>query len=121
MARGNRHKVGTVDDLPTNGTRIIAEIEGQEIAVFRYEDEFYALANYCVHQAGPLCEGRLTGKMKLGDDGWDWEYEDNEKCIVCPWHGWKFDITTGDNIDDDHYSTPTYDVETDDGDIYIIR
>lgn len=114
------YNVGTVDELE-DGSRILTEIKGQEIAVFRVEDNFYAVANFCVHQSGPLCEGDLTGQMCVADNGYDWLYDDEERIITCPWHGWRFDVTTGKNVQDDRYRAPTYDVEVRDGDIFVTR
>ena len=100
-------------------TRVITEVRGQEIAVFQHGGEYYAVANYCVHQAGPLCEGALTGKAYVGDDGWDWKFDTEEKYIACPWHGWMFDIETGRSAKDEGLAVPTYDIEVRDGSIYL--
>jgi nitrite reductase/ring-hydroxylating ferredoxin subunit len=116
-----RTKVADVDELPADGSRVIAEVRGQEVAVFRHRGEFYALANYCVHQSGPLCEGGLTGYADVADDMWDWEYDPEEKYLSCPWHGWVFDITTGTNAKDDAYAVPTYEVEVEDGEVFVRR
>jgi nitrite reductase/ring-hydroxylating ferredoxin subunit len=116
-----RHQVATTDELSEEGDRVLKEVKGTEIAVFNYDGEFYAVTNYCIHQAGPLCEGDLTGDMTLGEDGWSWEYDDEQKYIRCPWHGWVFDITSGQNTDDPRYQVPTYDVEVDDDQIYVLR
>lgn len=115
------HYVAETEELPHDGSRVIAELNGQEIAVFRHSGEYYAVANYCIHQAGPLCEGGLTGRMTTESDGWDWVYDDEEKYIVCPWHGWMFDITSGRSPKDDSYAVPTYDVRVEDGSIYVLR
>lgn len=114
-----QYKIADTDEVPSDGSRIISEIKGREIAVFRIDGEFYAVANYCVHQSGPLCEGELTDRMKIGDDGWEWVSEGTNKTIVCPWHCWRFDVTTGVNVDDDRYSVPTYDVEVKGDEIYV--
>jgi len=116
-----RHPVADTDEFPEEGSRVITEIEGQEIAVFRYDGEYYAVANYCIHQAGPLCEGPLTGHVGTDDENWDWVYDDDEKYVVCPWHGWMFDITTGRSPKDERYGVPTYDVEVEDGTVYAVR
>lgn len=121
MTTKSRYKVASVDELREEGSRAIADIHGQEIAVFHIDGEYYAVANYCAHQAGPLCQGDLTGHMVGGDDGWEWNYEEKEKAVTCPWHGWKFDVTTGRNIKDERYAAPTYDVEVEDGDVYVLR
>lgn len=116
-----RHRVADIDELAKDGCRVIAEVNGQEIAVFRHDGELYALANYCVHQAGPLCEGGLMGRVTTDDVGWDWTYDDEEKYVVCPWHGWMFDITTGRNPKDERYAVPTYEVAVENGSVYVIR
>lgn len=113
------HKIADPSDFSADGDRVIREIEGVEIAVFRIEGEFYAIANYCVHQGGPLCEGELTGQVSVGEDGWSWEYDEAEKCVLCPWHGWMFDVTTGKNVDVDRYTAPTYEVTVKDDGIYV--
>lgn len=116
-----RHHVASETEFDNSERgRIITEIRGKEIAVFRIDDEYHGVLNYCVHQAGPLCEGRVVGDTKIGDDGWTWESHREGEIISCPWHAWKFDIKGGDCIDDDRYSVPTYDVEVEDGEIYVV-
>jgi nitrite reductase/ring-hydroxylating ferredoxin subunit len=117
----DRHRVGSVEDFAGEGSRVIADVGGMEIAVFRAEGDFHAVGNYCVHQGGPLCEGDLRGRYGIGEDGWEWTFDPVKKNVVCPWHGWKFDVTTGKNINDERYAAPTYDVEVDDGVVYIVR
>ena len=116
-----RYRVGDADELEEDGSRIIADVAGQEIAVFRVDGDYHALPNFCIHQAAPLCEGELTGRMVVGDDGWEWEYVQEGEIITCPWHGWKFDVTTGKNVKDESYAIPTYDVQIDDGTVYVER
>ena len=48
--------------------RVLADVEGREVAVFDLDGEFFALANYCVHQGGPLCEGTVSGALTTNDD-----------------------------------------------------
>ena len=116
-----RYAVASTDDLAENGSRAFIDADGVEIAVFNIEGEFYAMANYCVHQAGPLCEGELRGRFGIGDDGWEWTLDPTEQNVVCPWHGWKFDVTTGKNLNDERYVTPTYEVEVEDETVYVLR
>jgi nitrite reductase/ring-hydroxylating ferredoxin subunit len=118
---GDCHFICEEDVIGTAGDRVIAEVIGQEIAVFNVEGEYHAVANYCPHQAGPLCEGKLRGQMTVDDDGWGWQYEDIERNVTCPWHAWKFDVTTGRNVNDDRYAVPTYDVEVKGGDVFVVR
>lgn len=99
--------------------RIITEVRGREIAVFYVDGEFYSVLNYCIHEAGPLCEGALTSKVEMDDDGFSWSVTNPDRVIACPWHGWQFDIETGENTDDDSYSVPTYETTVEDGTVYV--
>ena len=69
--------VAAVDELP-EGERLIVEIDGQPIMVVHLHGEYYAIADVCSHDDGPVGEGAIEG------------YE-----IICPRHGARFDIRTG--------------------------
>jgi nitrite reductase/ring-hydroxylating ferredoxin subunit len=111
--------VGHVDDIDAHGNRIIQDIEGLEVCVFNLHGEYLALANYCLHEAGPVCEGALTGQIIAEADDFAWDWKREGELIECPWHNWTFDVKSGDNIQDPTYSIPTFDVEVVDGDIYV--
>lgn len=113
--------MGTVDQLAEDGDRVIGEVAGQEVAVFRVDGELHALANFCVHQGGPLCEGPLDGTTEFDADGWAWTTDETERVVRCPWHGWRFDIETGESLQSDRYRTPTYEVEVEDGVVFVSR
>ena len=69
--------VASVDEIG-NGERLILEIDGLPIAVFRIADEYFAIADLCSHDDGPVAEGDL---------------KDHE--IECPRHGARFDLRNG--------------------------
>jgi len=85
--------VAKVDDFAPN-TRRIVNVGGREIGVFRLGDRFFGIRNRCPHQGGPLCEGRTTplvvsdvpGRIELG----------STMLVMCPWHGWHYDLETGE-------------------------
>jgi nitrite reductase/ring-hydroxylating ferredoxin subunit len=85
--------------------------------VFNVKGAFYALRNQCPHQLGPLCLGRVRGTLLPSKPGeYIWGRED--EILVCPWHGWEFDITTGQAVFDPvRWRARRYPVtvETDDG------
>lgn len=114
-----RHKVADEDAISEHGERVLTEIKGVEIAVFNLDGEYHALTNFCPHQSGPLCEGPVRGRVTVRDD-LEWEYDTKEKNVVCPWHGWIFDIETGENIDAERYTVPKYDVEVENGEIFVV-
>lgn len=120
MTETTEHKIAEVEELEEHGSSIITEVDGKEICVYNIDGDYYGILNYCVHQSGPLCEnGGLDSQVTLGEDNWSWEYQDKDKIVTCPWHSWKFDVTTGRNVDYDRYAVPTYDVEVKDGEIFV--
>jgi 3-phenylpropionate/trans-cinnamate dioxygenase ferredoxin subunit len=88
-----KHVVGTVDEIPP-GERKIIELAGRSIGIFNVGGEFYALRNTCPHQGGPLCQGRVTGFLMARVPG-EYSYTRRGEIVRCPWHGWEFDIKTG--------------------------
>lgn len=116
-----RYRVGSEDDVEEGEPPLITEADGLEIAVFLIDGEYHALANYCPHQAGPLCEGEIKGKLSIPEGEWMWQYDEEEPIIACPWHDWRYEIASGRNIDDKRYSVPSYEVEVDGSDLYVTR
>jgi nitrite reductase (NADH) small subunit len=62
------------------GESRVVEVDAMEFAVFNVDGRFHVLSNICPHVGGPLGEGTLDGCQ-----------------VVCPWHGWRFDVTNGGN------------------------
>lgn len=71
------HRIATVDDCPP-GQGLEAVVGEQIVALFNVDGEFFAIDGVCPHQGGPLAQGELTGCL-----------------VTCPWHGWQFDVKTG--------------------------
>lgn len=110
---GSRNEFEDVD-------RKVIDVNDREIGVFKIDGEFYALANYCPHQGGPVCEGEITGTIAAKkDDEWSLSYERENEIVACPWHGWEFDITSGENLTTDDFAVPRYEVVVEGSDIYI--
>jgi 3-phenylpropionate/trans-cinnamate dioxygenase ferredoxin subunit len=70
-------KVALTTDIPEGEVRVY-NCNGNEIAVCHVEDKYYAVADLCTHDGGPLGEGELVGSQ-----------------IECPRHGARFDVKTG--------------------------
>jgi ferredoxin-nitrite reductase len=66
-----------LEEIPEGAGRA-AMVDGVEVAIFRYKGQFCALENSCPHAGGSLAEGALEGEE-----------------VVCPLHGYKFNIRTG--------------------------
>jgi len=87
------HVVAGADDIPEGG-RLIVEIEGRSIGIFRVNGRFYAVRNRCPHQGGPLCDGVLVGWLDSPRPG-VYNYDPTRPLIECPWHAWTFELSTG--------------------------
>ena len=88
--------VGKVSDFE-NGDRKIIDVNGKSIGVFRVDDQFYALRNRCPHQFGPLCVGTLAPRAVSSGPG-DVQLDAGPPLIACPWHGWEYDLATGQSF-----------------------
>jgi nitrite reductase/ring-hydroxylating ferredoxin subunit len=106
----DRYEMCPVSELSPGDCKIV-DIEGLSIGIFNIDEEFYALNNVCPHQLAPLCKGEVTGTVTASEVG-EYNWERDGRIIKCPWHHWKFDITTGESVFNPHETrTRTYDVE----------
>jgi len=88
-----KYVVAMVEEIPSGGRKIV-EVAGRSIGVFNLGGEFFALRNRCPHQGGPLCSGSLGGLISSSHPG-EYHYSRAGEILRCPWHGWEFDIRTG--------------------------
>jgi nitrite reductase (NADH) small subunit len=88
-------EVGTVDAFPVDAFRVVA-VDGREIGILRREDgTVHAVLNVCPHRRGPVCTGRYGGSWLPASPG-GLVFGLAGRVLQCPWHGWEFDIETGD-------------------------
>jgi 3-phenylpropionate/trans-cinnamate dioxygenase ferredoxin subunit len=92
------HVVAAVGDIPPGGRKLVT-VRGRPIAVFNLDGEFFGLLNRCPHQGGSLCEGVLTGLVESITPG-EYRYSRKGEILRCPWHGWEFDVRTGQSYCD---------------------
>ena len=85
--------VATVDEIPP-GQRKIVDVGGRSIGVFNVQGEYFAVLNRCPHQGGPLCSGETLGFLRSGEVG-EFHYSRAGEIVRCPWHGWEYDLRTG--------------------------
>ena len=72
-------KLAPISELPAPNEAKEIPCGEKTICVANVGGQFFALDNTCIHQGGPLGEGVIEkGK------------------IVCPWHGWAYDLKTGE-------------------------
>ena len=98
---GSFIKVATRSEVPEGGGKLV-EARGRKIALFNAGGKFYAIENECRHRGGPLAEGEL-----------------DRTHVICPWHGWEYDITTGENLDDPAVKVGCFAVKVEGDDILL--
>jgi nitrite reductase (NADH) small subunit len=116
-ARGRRHVVCAAADLPV-GARRIVDVDGRSIGVFNVHGTLYALHNGCPHKAGPLCEGPICGTT-LATADYGFAYGREGELVRCAWHGWEFEIATGQSVADPAVRARTYPVTVEDGQVVV--
>ena len=94
-------RVASKKDIPKGEGRMF-EVEGRQVAVFNAGGTFYAIDNTCEHQGGPLAEGELDATI-----------------VTCPWHGWTYDVTTGQSPDDPDTCVSRFEVKVDGDDVLV--
>lgn len=89
---------GTGDVKPGHG--IVAEVNGKTLAVFNIDGTFHVIDNTCVHRGGPLGEGEVEGQI-----------------VSCPWHGWQFNLSTGECVKNPLAKVTVYSVKVEGADV----
>jgi nitrite reductase/ring-hydroxylating ferredoxin subunit len=107
-----------------DGERRILFLGETEIGVFRENGQFYAYSNYCLHQGGPACEGLTIAKVEeriMPDKTSRGLYfSDRELHFVCPWHGYEYDIKTGECVADRSLKLKRYEVIQKGDGVYVV-
>ena len=116
-------RVGPKTAFPDGERRIVFHGDVQ-IGVFRWEGTFYAYENLCVHQGGPACEGLIMHKVEdvLAADRTfvRQTFSETEVHFTCPWHGYEYDIRTGECVADRRLKLRKYPVVERAGEIFVI-
>ena len=72
----------------------VVEANGKSIALFNIGGKFHAVDNTCKHAGGPLGEGTCEGNV-----------------VTCPWHGWQYNVETGENTNNPQIKVDKYEVK----------
>lgn len=95
-------KLTTQSELPANGEAKEFEVSGKTICVANVNGTITAIENVCLHMGGPLGQGFVDGGK-----------------IVCPWHGWEYDLKTGELSDDPQSRLSVYPIKVENGDVLV--
>lgn len=96
-----RVRVATVDEVPPGQGRAF-EVAGRTLALFNVAGTWYAIDNGCLHRGGPLAEGTLQGTV-----------------VTCPWHAWRWDVTTGANVNNPALAAACFPVRVEGGSVFV--
>jgi nitrite reductase/ring-hydroxylating ferredoxin subunit len=73
-------RVAKVTDVPV-GQGLVVQAGDRTLALFNVDGAYHAIDNVCPHRGGPMGDGDLDGQV-----------------AICPWHGWRWDVTSGRNV-----------------------
>ena len=128
MSEGGRsvrhtdHRVCTQQELAERG-RTLVQIGDREIGVFWLNGHARAYENRCRHQGGPVCTGIVIGKLvaRLAADQTviREELSEDEIHLVCPWHGWEYNLETGEMAVDKRYRLHGFETTVRDGEVFV--
>ena len=110
-----RVAVCRADELAPGHHRTVT-VDGRSIGVFNVAGVLYAIRNVCPHQGADLCRGTLSGTM-VPSSPYEYRYDLEGRVLRCPWHGWEFDLATGEKLFDpaSQARVKTYGVAVEDG------
>ena len=94
-------KVANTSDLKPGESKVV-EVDGEQVALFNVDGEFFAISNTCLHRGGPLGEGFVEGDV-----------------VTCPWHGWRYNVKTGANLMIPNQKVPAYQIKIEGNDVFV--
>lgn len=97
----SRVRVGPAADVPQGEGRVF-DVDGLTLAIFNVGGAFYAIDNACPHRGGPLGDGDVDGTL-----------------VSCPWHAWRWDVTTGANANNPAVRVPCFPVTVESGEVFV--
>ena len=113
--------VGKAADLKDGERRIVKTARG-EVGLFAEGGEYFAYSNLCPHQGGPACEGVMMNKVVdiiAADRTYQGQTFSDTRHFVCPWHGWEYDLKTGECAGDKRIRLKRFDVVRRGEDVYV--
>src|SRR4029078_9295111 len=114
--------VGKASDIK-EGDRKVVTAGKREIGIFHKGGAFYGYSNTCLQQGGPACEGMITQNVVDvidKDHLYQGQTYGDEVHFVCPWHGYEYDLKTGECIGDRKLKLRKYEIVKRGEEIYVV-
>lgn len=93
--------VAKTSDLAPGECKVV-QVGDIAVGLFNVDGDFYALDNTCAHKGGPIGDGFCDGNI-----------------VKCPWHGWPYDITTGECTRHEGVKVDAYEVQVAGDDVQV--
>ncbi|RZT85346.1 nitrite reductase/ring-hydroxylating ferredoxin subunit [Pseudonocardia sediminis] len=110
------------DEIPERG-RLVVEIGNTTLGIFRFRGELRAYENVCAHQGGPACQGRIVQRVREKLDAsrrsQGLVFDEDSMHVVCPWHGFEYEVATGRHPGRPDYALRSFPVEESGGRIRV--
>lgn len=110
-------------ELPPGGRKVVVAA-GREIGVFRQGEDFFAWDNACPHAGGPVCQGKIIKRVEeviaADKTAHGFRFSEQETNVVCPWHGYEFNIRTGCHQGDTSVKLHARTVRLEGEDVYLV-
>jgi nitrite reductase (NADH) small subunit len=113
--------VAKLADVPDGDYRVYA-LDAVEVGIFRQGDKVIAYENVCPHAGGPVCQGKIFHQVEeiiTPDKKSAGLRFGTQRNIVCPWHGYEFNLETGRHPGDASVRLTRVPVTVRDGQIYV--
>ena len=94
-------KIARAADVPPGEGRVVL-VGSRSLALFNVDGAYHVIDNACPHRGGPMGDGDLDGRV-----------------AICPWHGWRWDVTTGANANNPAVKIACFKTAIVDGDVYV--
>jgi len=106
-----------------DGDRRLVISGAAEIGVFYKGGQYFAYSNTCVHSGGPACEGLMINRVVdviAPDRTYQGQTFSDEIHFVCPWHGYEYELKTGECVGDRRLKLKKFEVVRRGDDVFVI-
>lgn len=122
--QSRRVVAGRVEEIPPGERKLIVPFRGRAgIGVFNVNGDYFALRNLCPHKQGPLCVGRVSGRVVAAAPPSTYapalDLVRDGEIIRCPWHLYEFEIATGACLVDPQLRVKTFPVIVEHGEVVV--
>src|SRR5690348_9169534 len=111
-----RRDIGSIDEFET-GRITLRRVGRRELGILLIGDGGVAIRNQCPHAGAPLCRGVVAPLMTgvLDHETVAMRSDETRLVLSCPWHGWEFDVVSGQALADERMRVKTYPLAIENG------